>query len=449
MKFRLFAIAAIVAAVVFATTSCTGSSHSHQGNNSDTGISLDCGSAKAISHSFKSGASWSMCWKVDPKQGLLLTDVNYQAPGKNLQKIIKSIALAQMEVPYDTGERLTADITSAGFGGARMQTLTETECMGDRLSIAIPNIGDGTHGSSPEREVLCSSEMDAGLGYRSNEQGHLIAARESEWSLSTISKVGWYEYISQYDFAEDGSIMPKLGATGDLSPVDYTDANHGSPIGKGDADYAASHAHNVVWSVHWGLGDGAQKVMQYDAVPTGQNGSKSPIIEGKQIDIAAPATAKKADSRWWSITAPGWLNDDGHPIGYQIQLQGSDSFKYVQDEKDHPEQAGYDVAFTNAKDCQIFATNNRGSCGSGVLDYVSQSKAEPLKDVVSWVAVGFHHLPRDEDQSPMSVHWQGFHLMSRDLFAQRPAVPDERKDINGKPTHWEGEDVGSLVPPGS
>ncbi|MBQ1445009.1 MAG: copper amine oxidase [Renibacterium sp.] len=446
MKSRWLIAAVLSATLLLAATSCTGPAVGPT-EPTTTAISLDCGGAKGISHSFKSGAAWSMCWKVDAKQGLVLSNVNYQAPGKEPQLIIRSIALAQMEVPYDTGERLTADITSAGFGGTRMQTLTAAECSGDRVAVAIPNIGDGTHGSSPEREVLCSEEKDAGLAYRSYEQGQLTTARASEWNLSTISKVGWYEYIAQYTFGSDGSIKPLLGATGDLSPVDYTDAKHGSAIGKGESDHAASHSHNVVWSVHWGLGNGTQKVEQYDAAPTGQNGSKSPIVEGKFTPIDTAATAKKADRRWWGVIAPDSLNDDGRPISYEIKLAASDSFTFVQDQHEHGGDTGYDVAFTNSKDCQVFATGNRGSCGDGVLDYVAQAKGEALSDVVSWVAVGFHHVPRDEDQSPMELHWQGFYLGPRGLLAQRPGIPEERKDLNGKPTHWEGEDVGSLVEP--
>ncbi|MEV4118001.1 hypothetical protein [Micromonospora sp. NPDC049645] len=36
---------------------------------------------------------------------------------------------------------------------------------------------------------------------------------------------------------------------------------------------------------------------------------------------------------------------------------------------------------------------------------------ETLTDPVLWVRIGFHYLPRDEDQSPMRAHWQGFDLM--------------------------------------
>jgi primary-amine oxidase len=128
-------------------------------------------------------------------------------------------------------------------------------------------------------------------------------------------------------------------------------------------------------------------------------------------------------------------NEDGHEISYQIDLGATTPFELTQDHHhaDSDDRAGYAIAFTEADDCQLFATANKeGTCGSGVLDF-AQDEAE-LSDVVTWVAVGFHHVARDEDQSPMEMHWQGFVLTPRDLTAQRADPPSAREDVNGKPS---------------
>lgn len=54
-----------------------------------------------------------------------------------------------------------------------------------------------------------------------------------------------------------------------------------------------------------------------------------------------------------------------------------------------------------------------------------------MTDPVAWVNVGFHHIPRDEDQSPMPVHWQNFQLVPRDFFSMSPTVTDQRVCMNG------------------
>ncbi|MFC7403950.1 copper amine oxidase [Georgenia alba] len=394
----------------------------------------ECPDGEPLAETLSNDAAWQMCWQVEPQRGLVLTDIRYTPPGREPVRIAVSLSLAQLEVPYDSGERLTEDLTDAGFGGTAMQTLGETECVGERIATAVPNIGDGTHGSSPTREVLCSEVRDAGLAYRLQDDGEVTAARRTDLTLTTISKVGWYEYLNTYTFGADGSIRPSLGATGDLSPVDYTDHDHGSAVGPGDTDHAASHSHNAVWRVHWALGGrGGLAVEQYDADPTGRAGPESPILAGRLTPLTEPSTARWTDRRWWRVLAPDRRNADNHPISYQIDLGGTDGFTFVRDQERHGAETGYDIAFTNADECEVFAVANRGACGDGVLDYVADGADEPLDDVVSWVAVGYHHVPRDEDQSPMEMHWQGFTMTPRGLLAQRPDVPAGREDLNGRP----------------
>ncbi len=430
LRWRILATIGAIALVIGGCTDASPEDH-----DDATELQMpDCDVGEPLGETLSSGSSWTMCWSVDPMRGLVLTDISYIPVGREAISVIASLTIAQLEVPYDSGERLTSDITSAGFGGTGMHTLSETECQGEMLSMPIPNIGDGTHGESPERDVLCSEVVDVGLAYRSATGGEVVADRRSDWQLSTISRVGWYEYVTMYQFGADGSIQPLLGATGDLSPVDYTEPEHGWPVGEGEWDYAASHSHNAVWQIHWALGGrGGLAVEQFDANPTGEMGPESPILDGELQQLESPNTASWTDRRWWRVVAPDVLNDDGHPISYQIDLQGSDSFTFVADELAHGADTGYDVAFTNFDECEVHATANRGRCGSSVLDFVDDGAGQVLDDVVSWVSVGYHHVARDEDQSPMEMHWQGFVLLPRDVTATRADLPEEREHVNGRP----------------
>ena len=437
MTRRVRTTAALVLAGLLVLTGCTGGSPEEEKlpEPAATAIAdLDCADDQELVRTLSSGATWSMCWAVDTDLGLVLSDVHIAPPGAAPISILSSLSISQLEVPYDSGQRLTSDITTAGFGGVNMKTLVEESCTGERLAADIPDVDDGTYGETRTREVLCSETVDGGLAYHSSDLIAPAADRRTDWQLSTVSRVGWYEYVTQYVFGDDGSIRVRLGATGDLSPVDHSDEEHGAAVGEGDHDHATSHSHNAVWRVDWALGgEKGMGVEQYDADPTGESGPESPIVEGTLTPLPNPTTAEWADRRWWRVLAPGVQNADGHPISYQIDLERSDSFTFVEDHE-HGEDAGYDVAFTNADECELFATRNaiRG-CGDGVIDFVSRSRDDVLDDVVSWVAIGFHHVPRDEDQSPMELHWQGFTLLPRDLTAQRFDVPDGREDVNGVP----------------
>lgn len=416
------------------------------GQGSAVDEKAQCGEREVgLARRLSSGATWTLCLQVEAKRGMVLRTITLTPPGGAATPIAHDLSLAQLEVPYDTGARLTEDITSAGFGGLKMQDLSTSECAGELVTVPVPTIGDGsTFGEIQDREVVCSEVTDAGLAYRSAENGEVVAARKDQWTLSTVSKVGWYEYVTRYTFGADGSIAPDLGATGDLSPVDFEGKpGRGSAVGTGDHDHAASHAHNAVWRVHWALGDGPLAVEQYDASPTGASGEKAPVLDGRLTRLERATTAERASRRWWRVVAPSMKNADGHPASYQIDLGASDAFTFVEDAS-RGARNGYDVAFTNADECEVFATGNDGACGDGVLDYVAGDTA-PLADVVSWIAVGFHHVPRDEDQSPMELHWQGFRLTPRDLTATRFDPPSSRERRNGQPETYEGEPIGELT----
>lgn len=417
--------------------------------------SLDCGSGQALSRTLSSGATWSMCWSIDPDMGLVVSDIHIGPPGAQPIRLIDSLALSQLEVPYDDGGRNTHDITQSGFGGTKMKTLDSEICTGDLIEADVPNIGDGTYGKTETRQVLCATEVDGGVSYHSSDAVAPAAARKTDLQLFTVSRVGWYEYLTEYTFGADGSIDVQLGATGDLSPLDYTDEEHGWDVG--DEEHAASHSHNAVWRVHWALGDeGGMEVEQFDAERTGEMGDESAILTGQLSEITQPATVKWQDRRWWRVLNPEVLNDDGHPISYQIEMEKTDSFVFADSleeaqeggspgghSHDHDHDLGYDVAFTNYDECQRFAVKNSGDCGGGVEDFVEEGAEEELDDVVSWVAVGYHHVPRDEDQSPMEMHWQGFSLLPRDLTAQRFDIPEGHEEVNGVPdTEWRESPTG-------
>lgn len=432
-------IVALVVAAILIVEQAVPAAPAPRGDESraEGGIGLECAENAPVTQELLGGSAWNMCWRVDASRGLVLEDVHFTPAGHEPVQVLAELSIGQLEVPYDTGLRNTEDITTQGFGGSHMMTLSATECLGERVETYVPKIGDGSVGGGGQRRaVLCQEVVDGGIAYRSADGPRTEVARRTDLRLATISKVGWYEYVSQYTFGGDGSIRSDLGATGDLSPEDYgDDPAHGWAVGPGETDYATSHSHNAVWRVHWALGGrGGQAVEQYDAAPTGEQGPRAPLVAGGLTRITHEGTAKAADRRWWRVVNPDVLNEDGHEISYQVDLGATTPFELTQDHHHDSadDRAGYAVAFTEADGCQLFATANKeGACGSGVLDFAQDGAA--LSDVVTWVAVGFHHVARDEDQSPMEMHWQGFTLTPRDLTAQRADPPSAREDVNGEP----------------
>lgn len=393
-----------------------------------------CDAASMVKETLPNGTTWQLCWRIHDRAGLVLTDISY-ATKKNPEpvKVLQSIRLAQLNVPYDTGDTEYNDLTALGLGGYAAETLTGDDCKGGSTR-------EGSDGSEdPQwRKLLCVGAEQSGLAYRlhdyewneeTEEQKETVYSTEGhDLVLRSISKVGWYEYVSEYRLHDDGQISARLGATGDLAPDEFSTAERGWPIGKRERDFATMHYHSAFWRVDFNIGGkGGETVEQYDTTMDGR-GSVAAKLTTTGKTIAKEASLSKVDRRWWRVVSPTSKNADGHKRSYELVTGADDPYE------GHPEMQP-DVTFTQANLCEKWATDNATDpeCPAGnktILDFARNK--EKLTDPVMWVRVGFHHVPRDEDQSPMPMHWQGFELHPRDFTATNPLAPEGRAAVNGQ-----------------
>lgn len=385
-----------------------------------------CNADSTVKETLPNGTTWQLCWRIHNLAGLVLEKVSVSSTRyPEAVRVLDAISVAQLNVPYDTGATEYNDITDYGFGGEYLQTLGGDDCKGGSARVGIDNAPE-----PKRRAVLCVSAEPSGLAYRlanDDENKPPVAKQGHDLVLRAISKVGWYEYITEYRFADSGRISARLGATGDLSPGDYTTSDKGWPIGKGARSYSASHYHSAFWRVDFNIGGaGQEKVEQYDTKRAG-SGPTSAIFKTTKANVAKEGSFTKANRRWWRLVSPTSKNKDGHARSYELETGANDPYEA------HPETTP-DVTFTQQKACEQFATGNADpQCGNrkSILDYTRDK--ETMTDPVMWVRVGFHHVPRDEDQSPMPVHWQGFELTPRDFTETNRLTPAERDGVNGQP----------------
>ena len=393
-----------------------------------------CSSSSMVKETLPNGTTWQVCWRIHDKAGLVLEKL-YVSTKRNPQpvQVLDSIRLAQLHVPYDTGDMEFDDLTDIGMGGYALETLDGDDCKGGSARLG----SDGSE-EAERRKVLCVSAEPSGLAYRAREENWdgngeptstLFSKQGHDLVLRTISKLSWYEYVTEYRLHDDGEISARLGATGELAPGEETDAARGWPIGKG-ADYKATmHYHNAFWRVDFNLdGKGGEKVQQYDTALDGRGGMTAKL-KTTRTDIATEGTFSKVDQRWWRLTSGSSKNTDGHARSYELVTGANDRYQ------GHPETKP-DIAFTQKNSCEKYASGNSSDpeCPANlrtVLDFVKDK--QKLTDPVMWVRVGFHHVPRDEDQSPMPMHWQGFDLVPRDFTGMNQLTPDGRTGQNGNP----------------
>ncbi|WP_067500800.1 primary-amine oxidase [Actinoplanes sp. TFC3] len=387
-----------------------------------------CAGSNQVKETLPNGTTWQLCWRMQPQAGLVLEKVavSYKRYPQQLL-VLDSIRLAQLNVPYDSGETEYNDITDYGFGGGFLETLTGDDCKGGSARTG----SDGA-ATPRRRKILCVSAEPSGLAYRSHDWD--AQGREKVYNklghdlvLRSISKVGWYEYVTEYRLHDDGQISARLGATGDLSPGDYVNSSRGWPIGKNARDYASMHYHSAFWRVDFNIdGKNKDKVEQYDTKPDGR-GPATAKLKTTKTDIAKEGSFNRANRRWWRVVSDTSKNTDGHKRSYELSVGADDKYE------GHPETTP-DVTFTQSHACEKYASGNADpQCATKktIIDFAKDK--ETLKDPVMWVRVGFHHVPRDEDQSPMPLHWQGFDLTPRDATNMNPLTPDGRTSQNGQP----------------
>ncbi|MEU6915737.1 copper amine oxidase [Streptomyces olindensis] len=389
-----------------------------------------CGAAHRIEQKLSTGTTWRMCWRYDGKAGLVLEDISYQPKGEpRAIKILNSARLGQIHVPYDDGNIEYDDLTGFDFAQGLMN-LAPSECPGGTIkTVKVPEAVT----ENPNVKGLCTTTRSRGHAYRmqGDTANKVYQAAGKDLLVYTVNQVGWYEYMTEWRFQDDGAITMNVGATGSLSWDDY-DAGDGRgwPIGKGAKAKATSHSHNAFWRLDFAL-DGSTRngVEQYDSTVTAPvRGQQAPTTKTTRTKITKELAGDSRNYRWWRVVSAAGKNKDGHARSYEIVPGPSTKYPGRSYTK-------HDLYVTQYNKCELFASNNPGDCGRGAGTSVDKwVNGQALKHPVVWMNIGFHHIARDEDQQPMPVHWQGFSIAPRDVTAMNPLTPAELGRQNG---HWQ------------
>ncbi len=394
-----------------------------------------CSGTSYVKKTLANGTTWEMCWRIENAKGLVLSKVAVQGPNDPAPRLVlDSIAPTSMHVPYDVGTTMFDDIIMFGFG-QNASRMTEAECPGGEIRNYTLTSEFWFGGwSEVDRPTLCLREVGTGLAYRSSwwSGGVNLTAQGTALQVSIESAIGNYEYETNYKFNDNGKIDVAVGATGEIASTVWADRiagltaqNYGWPVGQGNKDFASSHYHSAVWRVDFGIdGKNDQKVEQTDTVWTKKRGAQSALMRTDTKQITQESLFNNAKRRSWRVYSPSSLNGDQHPRGYEVLFGKEDAYEATPSYRNA-------LSFTSNNVCEQYADGNinHACSGQGIVDYAN---GQSLVDPVAWVNVGFHHIVRDEDQSPMPVHWQGFSLVPRDFWAMSPITPQARNGFNGR-----------------
>ncbi|MBP7600002.1 MAG: hypothetical protein KA750_01550 [Thermoflexales bacterium] len=355
-----------------------------------------CSPSFSVVVTFTNGGRWDMCWESRAKEGVVYRDGYYTPPGNPQQKIFSQLGIGQIFVPYDPGSPRFHDMSDFGIGSNHV-TLDGSDCVDGKV------LNDGA------KDMLCQQVFSHGLRYLYGS----VSAQKEALGLWSSAQIGAYNYVLQWNFHDDGTIEPVIGATGRLQYVDTSSAQaqYGWPIGPNR--WGRSHIHTLYYRLDFDLGPaGNDAVEQYEF---GGSGGTARRIFSTTLSTETAAQYSTERFRFWRIVDTATTNADGHRISYEI----APKFGYLHRNQVEPWTLN-DVYVTNYAAGEICATHNASNCGGTGSDVSAFVNGETVTDPVVWLSVTFHHVPRDEDETNMPLHWESFKLYPRDLTSVNP-----------------------------
>ncbi len=366
---------------------------------------LQCSVDYQVTQTFDNGAKWELCWERRDREGIVLHDVYYTATDGARRKVLAQASIAQIHVPYDDNGARYHDVSDYGLGYPNyLNDLTPADCP------------SGTLIREDTKDVLCSTLAERGPSRVDAQQ----VVQGDALVLFSVSHVGAYNYIPEWRFFDDGTIEPAMGATGRLQR--YTgNAAHGWTVRDGSSPHGVSHLHNYYWRLDFDLGeDGTDEIFEEVEFATAGSGGERRQLSVTPHNTEVARSVSPQTFRSWRLRDGALQSGAGTAISYDILSLDSG---HRDTGPSYEPWTFNDIYVTKHRTCERFVSHNPADTGcdsnGDITDFVN---GESLigEDIVVWLGVTFHHIPRDEDEAYMHAHWNSFRLTPRDWSVPVP-----------------------------
>jgi primary-amine oxidase len=315
---------------------------------------------------------WKLCWQVLDGPNLVITGAWFRpAPAAPWIKIVYDARVSQLFVPYHAGSPRYLDI-GYDFGSV---PLDSANC------VAPAGIVLGSN------QEVCKEVRDRGLAWKHDA----LSRRGEELVLWSVMAASNYNYIVEWTFRDDGIIIGRVGATGQIAG---TDAHVHGPIWRLDLDLNGACCDAVSRFKHTELGTHGIDAHQDILVEGGlQWDAKSFTM--LEIRDQTLKNANGKNSEWHLMPAVSGIPEHNENF--------TKSTFWV---------TPYHWSEMLGEELQTYTA-----------PYVAPAEAVLNKDIVVWYYGGLHHMIRDEDQSMTQLMWTGFMLKPANVWSKTPLFP--------------------------
>jgi primary-amine oxidase len=406
--------------------------------------------------------NWHFRFRLDPRVGPVVNLVSLQ-DGDKRRSVLYEGSLAEMYVPYqDPEETWNSHVfldageyfTNTGSGGIIKPLQAGVDC--PSYATFVSGTFFHENGSPYIRpQLACIFERVTGdPAWRHwDEDTYAIAGRPSrELVFRTVATVGNYDYLFDWRFEQDDSIVVGVGATGILEVKAVKDQKADGPLSAGlAAKDAAGHEVQFGQLIAPGI-DGVDHdhffSYRLDLDVDGQNNS---LMVDKLVPYQLPQSA--LGRHWIWAMQPEMIKNEGdakfdvsieHPAMWRFAnenvknalgqftsfaiMPGETGISLLPASEWPQKRAGFsehNLWVTPYAPDERYASGVyvMGSKGEDSLPAWTKKNRNIMNtDIVAWYTVGFHHVPRPEDWPQMPIMWHTFTLAPFQFLPKNPAM---------------------------
>ncbi|HEY8898860.1 MAG TPA: hypothetical protein VIM61_00395 [Chthoniobacterales bacterium] len=286
------------------------------------------------------------------------------------------------------------------------------------------------------KNAICLHEEDYGflwkhVDWRTNETE---LRRSRRLVISFVSTVGNYEYGFFWYFYLDGTIQHEIKLTGIIN-TGARPPGEKRPYGTLVAPGLYAPIHQHIFSVRLDmLLDGATNTVHEVNTRSEPPGDANPYgnafyAESMPLTTECARDMNLESARYWKVVNPSSRNALGEPTAYKIML-AENAFPFVSPQATVRRRAGF-------MDHHLWVTPYDAAERYAVGDYPNQRSPEVIDglpawiekkrsiestNVVCWITLNAHHIPRPEDWPVMPCSYIGFHLKPVGFFDRNPTI---------------------------
>jgi primary-amine oxidase len=406
--------------------------------------------------------NWHFRFRLDPRIGPVINLVTYEDAGKR-RSVLYEGSLAEIYVPYqhpdeiwngrvfmDAGEHFA----SSGTGGILKPLQAGVDCpVYASFFSGMFFLNNGTPYVRPR--LACMFERVSGdpVWRHWDYSTAAISGRSTrELVFRTAATVSNYDYVFDWRFEQDASIVVGVGATGILQVIAVKDQRMDGPLSEAmaakDPDghevqfgqlvapglSAVDHDHFFSFRLDLDV-DGVNNSLMVDKLVPYKLPDSAP---GRHwIWAMKPEMVKtEGDAQFdvsiehpvmWRFANEGVKNALGQPTSFAI-MPGETAISLLPASEWPQRRAGFsehNLWVTPYDPTERYASGVYvvGSKGEDSLpQWVKQNRNIMNTDIVAWYTMGFHHVPRPEDWPQMPIMWHTFTLLPYQFLPKNPTM---------------------------